>query len=209
MNFRLKPKEEKFFLLLDEHAELSYKAAEIMEKAFLGEMDKEKALAIVTDLEHEADEIVVKTADLLMKTFITPMDREDIQTLVEQLDDTIDGIKDIMDKMCMYRVGEPSEGAIALCSIATRCTHNVAKSMSYMGNLKKNHLKVEARAKKVVKLEEKADVAYHEEMAKIFGEWDNPIEIIKWKDILDGMEEVIDGCEDLVSTFRRVVLKYA
>ena len=37
----------------------------------------------------------------------------------------------------------------------------------------------------------------------------DPIEIIKWKEILNAMEDVIDGCEDLVGTFRRVVLKYA
>ena len=28
-------------------------------------------------------------------------------------------------------------------------------------------------------------------------------------EILNSIEEVIDGCEDLVGTFRRVVLKYA
>ena len=48
-----------------------------------------------------------------------------------------------------------------------------------------------------------------EEMAKLFTECTDPIEIIKWKEILSAMEDVIDGCEDLVGTFRRVVLKYA
>ncbi len=54
-----------------------------------------------------------------------------------------------------------------------------------------------------------ADGVYHEEMAKLFSECKDPIEIIKWKEILNSIEEVIDGCEDLVGTFRRVVLKYA
>lgn len=209
MNFRLKPKEEKFFLLLNEHAEMCYEAAEIMQKTFEGEMDREEALEKITDLEHAADDIVTTTGELLMKTFITPMDREDIQTLVEQLDNSIDGIKDIMDKMNMYRVDAPSEGTIALASVVTKCLKHVSKSISYMGNLKKQHEKVEERAQKVNKLESKGDRLYHEEMSKIFSEWDNPIDIIKWKDILDTMEEVIDGCEELVSTYRRVVLKYA
>lgn len=209
MNFRLKPKEEKFFLLLNEHADMCHEAAEIMQQVFEGELDRDQALETVTNLEHAADDIVTKTGELLMKTFITPMDREDIQTLVEQLDNTIDGIKDIMDKMHMYNVAEPSEGAIALSEVVTKSLKHVAKSISYMGNLKKQHKKIEERAKKVNKLESKGDRLYHEEMALIFREWSDPIEIMKWKDILDTMEEVVDGCEDLVSTYRRVVLKYA
>ncbi len=209
MDFRLKPKEERFFGLLNDHAKLCLESAELMNKAFLGEIGKDEALKKITKRELEADEIVEKTADLLMKTFITPMDREDIQSLVEQLDDTIDEIKEIMDKMCMYNVKEPTIGAIELSGIVERCLHQIVKSISYMGNLKKQHLKVEARVKKVLKLEEKGDAIYHEEMAKIFREWNDPIEIIKWKEILDSMENVIDGCEDLVGTFRRVVLKYA
>lgn len=47
----------------------------------------------------------------LQKTFITPMDREDIQQLIDQLDAAIDNISEIMDKMCMYQVGEATDGA--------------------------------------------------------------------------------------------------
>ena len=74
---------------------------------------------------------------------------------------------------------------------------------------KKDHVKVEGRVHQVLKLESEADNIYHEEMAKLFTECTDPIEIIKWKEILSAMEDVIDGCEDLVGTFRRVVLKYA
>lgn len=209
MDFRLKPKEEKFFLLLNNHATLCAAAAELMDRAFQSDIDKNEALKQITLMERKADEIVAETGEQLLKTFITPMDREDIQGLVEELDNTIDNIKEIMDKMCMYHVGAPSKGASELASIVAKCLDNITKSISYMGSLKKNHLKVEARAKKVVKLEEKADRVYHEEMAILFTEWSDPIEIIKWKEILDSMEDVIDGCEKLVGTFRRVVLKYA
>ena len=48
-----------------------------------------------------------------------------------------------------------------------------------------------------------------EEMANLFKNCKDPIEIIKWKEILQSVEDVTDDCEDLVVTFRRVVLKYA
>ena len=147
--------------------------------------------------------------DRLRKTFITPMDREDIQLLIDQLDNTIDNVKEIMDKMVMYQVGESTPGTIRMAEIVAKCLKHIKKSISYMGSLKKNYIKVEGRALEVLRLEAEADDIYHVEMAKLFTECKDPIEIIKWKEILSSMEDVIDGCERLVGTFRRVVLKYA
>lgn len=209
MAFKLKGKEEKFFSILNEHAELCHEASLLMVKALKGEISKETALGDIDRKEKEADELVNETVERLRKTFITPMDREDIQELIDELDTTIDSIKDIMDKMCMYQAGDPVEGSIRLAEIAAKCMKHITKSISYMGSLKKNYIKVEGRALEVLRLESEADDVYHEAMAKLFTECKDPIEIIKWKEILNSMEDTIDGCERLVGTFRRVVLKYA
>ena len=209
MAFKLKGKEEKFFSILNEHAELCHEASLLMVKALKGEISKETALGDIDRKEKEADELVNETVERLRKTFITPMDREDIQELIDELDTTIDSIKDIMDKMCMYNVGQPTKGAIRLIEIVQKCLKHITKSISYMNSLKKNHVRVEGRVLEVLRLEEEADAVYHEEMAILFRDCKDPIEIIKWKEILNSMEAVIDGCEDLVGTFRRVVLKYA
>lgn len=145
----------------------------------------------------------------LQKTFITPMDREDIQLLIDQLDTTIDTMKEIMDKMCMYNVGEPIDGAIKMATIIEKCLKHIVKAMSYINSLKKNYVKVEGRILEVLRLEEEADDVYHKEMAALFTECPDAITIIKWKDILDASEDLVDDCEDIVGTFRRVVLKYA
>lgn len=209
MAFHLKPKEEKFFSLLEDHAELSYQAAELLRQAMCGEIPKEDALAQIDGLANQADELVLETLKRLQKTFITPMDREDIQQIIDQLDDAIDSISEIMDKMVMYRVGEATDGAKEMTVTSAKAMKEIRKIVSYMKNLKKNYLKVEARSKKVLKLEQDCDELYHIEMATLFEDWKDPIEIIKWKEILESVEDVTDACEDLVVTFRKVVLKYA
>ena len=209
MAFKLKGKEEKFFSILNDHAVLCHEAGLLLVDAFKGEIDPDEALKEMSKKEKEADELVNDTAERLRKTFITPMDREDIQLLIDQLDNTMDDIKDIMDKVVMYHAGNPSPGAIRMAEIVAKCGKHVAKSISYMGSLKKNHVKVEARGNEVLRLEEEADDIYHEEMAALFADCKDAIELIKWKEILNAMEDVIDGCERLVGTFRRVVLKYA
>ena len=94
MAFNLKGKEEKFFSMLNEHAELCHEAAQLMQEVFEGEVEKQEAFRQIEQKEHEADELVAATMDRLRKTFITPMDREDIQLLIDQLDNTIDNIEE-------------------------------------------------------------------------------------------------------------------
>ena len=78
-----------------------------------------------------------------------------------------------------------------------------------MNSLKKNHVRVEGRVLEVLRLEEEADAVYHEEMAILFRDCKDPIEIIKWKEILVNLEEVLDLSEDVATSLKRVVIKYA
>ena len=55
MAFHLKPKEEKFFSLLDQHATLSYEAAELLSQAINGEVAKETALEKTAKLRRRKD----------------------------------------------------------------------------------------------------------------------------------------------------------
>lgn len=209
MAFQLKPKEEKFFALLEKHAELGAQAGDVLYACFAGNISAQEGLETVRGLKKEGAAIRAKTMARLQKTFITPIDREDIQAVIEQLDGTLDQIKEIMDKMSMYNPGTPTAGAVAMAQIVAKCMQEIRKSVSYMRNLKDNYVKIEARSEKVSNMESQGDVYYHEEMARLFTECTDPIHIIKWKEILSAMENVMDDCEVLVNLFQRVVLKYA
>lgn len=110
MGFHLKPKEEKFFSLLDEHARISFEAADMLKQAMNGEVPTEKAMAQIKNLKDQANGLVVETMKRLQKTFITPMDREDIQQLIDQLDETVDSINDIMEKCGCIRWEKQQKG---------------------------------------------------------------------------------------------------
>ena len=209
MAFHLKPKEEKFFALLDQHALLSYQAADLLRQAMNDQIPKEEALEKIDSLADEADELVLETMKRLQKTFITPMDREDIQQLIDELDAVIDNISEIMDKMCMYQIGQATEGAKQMTVITAKAMKEICKSIGYMKDLKKNYLKVEARSHKVLKLEQDCVDLYHKEMAKLFSECKDPIEIIKWQEVLQSVDDITAACEDMVTKFRKVVFKHA
>ncbi len=209
MAFRLKPKEEKFFEFLAEHTAIAKKASEVMVQAF---EDQDRMAEILTEaetLEQEADQLVEKILKKLHKTFITPFDREDILALAQKLDDLVDSMKGIVDKVHMFNVGAASPEVRELVSLVHTSVGQVAKSISYLSELKKQHLKIEARCNRIMSLESEGDVLYRREMAKLFREGCDPVEIIKWKEILTSLEETLDICEDITNLLKRVVLKYA
>jgi uncharacterized protein Yka (UPF0111/DUF47 family) len=46
-------------------------------------------------------------------------------------------------------------------------------------------------------------------IADLFNDGDNPLEIIKWKDVYDLLERAIDACEDAANVIERIVVKHA
>ena len=48
-----------------------------------------------------------------------------------------------------------------------------------------------------------------DEVAFLFDQATDPIELIKWKDILENLEDTLDHCEKISDMIRGVVMKYA
>ena len=205
----LKPKEEQFFKMLMDHAELCVDAAELMVDGVCGKIAREVALAKVDKLEKDADEIVAITEKKLHKTFITPMDREDIHVLIELQDDIMDSTKEILEKLHVYNAGTSPEGVVEMAKNLLDCVKQVSKAIKEVPNVKKNYLKIEARTNKIKQFEKLGDELYRDEMMKLFRETTDAIEIIKWKEILSELEKVFNVCESLADSLKRVVLKYA
>ena len=209
MAFRFKPKDEKFFDFFADHAKLLKQSAELMSEVLFEGADRAAAIEQMDKLEEQADEIVADTMRRLHNTFITPFDREDIHVLIEKQDDIIHYIKGVVELMHIYDVGEAKEGTQELAAVLVRCAKQIDKAVGYLNNLKKTHLKLEARCNRIIALEGEGDQIYRNSMAKLFRENTDPIDIIKWKEILSTMEDVLDLSEALAKSLKRVVLKYA
>src|SRR4051812_8485083 len=87
---RLRSKENRFFELFGESANLIVKASHEFRMMLRNLSQAEAYSKVIKDLEHQADEITHRTIALLHTTFITPLDREDIHKLITELDDILD-----------------------------------------------------------------------------------------------------------------------
>ncbi|HLG21452.1 MAG TPA: DUF47 family protein, partial [Candidatus Manganitrophaceae bacterium] len=60
----------------------------------------------------------------------------------------------------------------------------------------------------VNRLENEADRITRDAIARLFEEVQNPIEVIKWKEIYENLEIATDRCEDVANILERIVLKH-
>lgn len=209
MAFNLKPKEEKFFSILAEHALLVRESTEILHQAMGNIESVPDAMTRISETEKIADEIVDRLLAKLHKTFIAPMDREDIFTLAKKLDDIIDCIKAAVERMDLYNIKDPSARILEMAELILKAGKQVEKAIFSLQDIKKERLRLQARCERIIDLEARGDELYRQEMGKLFRECNDAIEIIKWKEILVNLEEVLDLSEDVATSLKRVVIKYA
>lgn len=209
MGLRLKPSDEAFYQYISELTAIVRESADLLFEAMNEPANVEELFTKVDVLEKDADKITDKIISRLNDTFITPLDREDIYALAQKIDDVIDGVQGIAERMTLYNAGVASAGAIELASLVVKSARQLEKACSYLPDMKKKRLKLEARCARIVDTESKGDRLYRQEMAKLFRECKDPIELIKWKEILMLLEDALDDCEDVADLLKGVLLKYA
>lgn len=209
MGFGLKPKEEKFYGYLLANTQLIRDAADVLQDALMRDGDLPELMIQIDELEKKADENTAKIVGLLHKTFITPLDREDIYSIAHKLDDVIDCIQGVIERMELYNAGTASDGAKELAMLVGKSAKQIDKAFSHLPEIKKQKDKLEERCARIIEYEAMGDRLYRQEMAKLFRECNDPIEIIKWKEILLHLEETLDISEDIANLLKGVIVKYA
>src|SRR4051794_5537471 len=110
----LMPREEKFFNLFDEVAEILVRAAtRFFDMVRTFDRLSERADDLKED-EHACDLVVERILKALDRSFVTPMDREDIHALATSLDDVLDSIEETSYRLLAFRIDRPTPEQVAL-----------------------------------------------------------------------------------------------
>jgi predicted phosphate transport protein (TIGR00153 family) len=202
--FRLIPREEKFYTDFLALADQIVSAADVLNGMLATETPDWEAALQIHDIEHECDGIAHTIIQRLNRTFVTPIDREDIHQLARSLDDVIDAIDAAATVIRRYRVAPVRYGARELAGIIIRSTHQVRMAVDAL----ERKVGVHERAVEVNRLENEADRMHDEALRRLFEEERDPIAVIKWKEVLDFLEEATDRCEDVANVLEGVVVKH-
>lgn len=209
--FDLKPKKKsnEFFVLFEESADYFYQATLLLDEVMMDHRKADIKVKEINDLEHRADKVNDAIIDKLNQTFITPIDREDIYAIANGLDDGVDQLQGMLQRIVIYHTGEAREGALRLTKLLIESTAEIKRAAALLNSISKNQNELLAITSKIDKLESEGDHVFRGELAYLFEYVKDPIELIKWKDLLEGLEETLDHCERMADLLKGVVMKYA
>lgn len=204
MAFRLIPREEKFFsdfLALADEIAIGAGLLELMLSSERPIWDKAEE---IKEVEHKCDFLTHEIIHRLNRTFVTPIDREDIHALARSLDDVIDAIDASATLVRLYRLEEVRFGVRELAHIISASASEIRFALAELEQRKGFGL----HGVEINRLENEADRVHHDAVGRLFDEETNPIKVIKWKEMLDILEEATDRCEDVANVIEGVSLKH-
>ena len=199
--------EPNYYEILYQMAQCSHRASIQLDEMMYDFTDVAKKARKIHDVEHECDDLLHKLVHELNSAFITPIDREDLIAIGSGLDDVMDGVEDVanlFDILSIQQVEETAKEMSGLCVTICKALADAVKEFeSFRSSKKLNKLVIE-----VNRLEEKGDVFHRSITRTLFSSEDRPVlEIMKWKEIYDGLEDIYDICEDVADVLENTAVK--
>jgi predicted phosphate transport protein (TIGR00153 family) len=200
---RLLPREEKFYHLFLKQVEIISEASRLLlEGVKTGNGRLAGAAAEINVLEHRGDEVIHELFTRLNQTLITPIDPEDIHNLSSALDNVLDGVEDTAHRLVSYRIDPIPPAMIKLAEIVASC----AKALKAAFEALEHNGPIMEHCIEINRLENEADLIGRRSVVDLFDQND-PIALIKFKEVYEFFEETIDSCEDVADVLQNVVVK--
>jgi uncharacterized protein Yka (UPF0111/DUF47 family) len=200
----LLPREYGFFDLFEQAASLIVDGAKALD-AMLRDLENADVHARkVKDIEHACDKVTHTTLELLHKTFITPLDREDIHMIVINVDKSLDILNSIARKFQIYGVKKVPVNVCRFADIIVEISTEM-KNL-FIALEKKDNINDIVR--RMHELENKADTLFYNSVAELFSDGKySPVEIIKYKEIYEHLESIVDSVDFIGKIIRGIAVK--
>jgi len=198
------PQKREFFELYNGAAENVVAIAELLVELLERFPDGANGLGLkVKDLEHEGDRLTHELVDLLNRTFVTPFDRDDMYRLAGALDDICDHIDEAAGRIVSYGISEIRLQAREQAQVIQRSARKLADAVALLEGFQDSR----AHLDEMRELEDVGDKILHDSISSLFMARADPLEVIRWKDIHESLEEAMDACESAADVLEAIVVK--
>ena len=204
MRLRLTPRTTEFYDLFTRAGENALEAARHAETRFREYPNSSVTQADVKAIETAGDEITRELIHLLNTQYVTPFDREDIYELATAIDDVVDYIEEASDLLELYGVEAATKHAVEQCRILVQAVEQLAVAVQRLKGLRG----VQDALVELKRLEDAGDRVVHDAIAALFrDDRIDPLIVIRWKDIYEGLEKALDACDTAATVIGNILVK--
>jgi hypothetical protein len=206
MAFSLLPREDEYFSLFAEMTGKIQDGSKLLaEMLEAGESDLASFAGKIKDVEHDCDDLTHRITTKLNSSFITPFDREDIFGLAVALDDVCDYIDAAARAILMYGIREFNDDVRKIAGLIRELTSEINAAVLLL----KKPSGIAPHIVEIHRLENAADDGYFRAIGSLFQSSNDPIFVIKWKELYEILENATDRCESVANIIETIVLKHS
>jgi predicted phosphate transport protein (TIGR00153 family) len=201
--FRLKPQKREFFDLFSQASANACDIAQLLVEVLADWPESRGRLRDIRELEHEGDRLTHSVINLLNRTFVTPLDRDDMYRLASAIDDICDHVEEAADNIDLYEVRNVPDKAKQQADVIVRAATRLHEAVERLEGFKDSQRQLVA----LRELEDEGDRLSREAVADLFRSGQDPLTIIRWKDIHEQLEEAVDACENAADVLEAILVK--
>ena len=195
-----------YFDKFSQQASLCKKAAQQLMEMLENYTEVSARAEEVHNTEHVADDLLHEIMRELNQSFMTPIDREDIVSLVNALDNLTDSIEDVANLFDMLSITEVRSEALEMAKLIVDGCDALYNAINEFPHFKSSK-NLKELIIKVNQVEEEGDRKHRSVIKYMYQNEKDPITLIKWKEIFDFMEDVLDNCEDVADLLDGLIIK--
>jgi predicted phosphate transport protein (TIGR00153 family) len=204
VRLRLTPQKREFFDLYSRASAnavaISCLLAELLETFPEGLADLQQQ---IKDREHEGDTLTRELIDLLNRTFVTPFDRDDMYRLAGALDDVCDFVDEVGDNIGLYGVRNIPPEAKQQADVIVRAAERLDEAVGRLDGFRDSSRQL----RELRELEDEGDRIVRDAVAGLFRSGQDPVSIIRWKELHEQLEEAVDACENAADVLEAILVK--
>jgi uncharacterized protein len=203
---RLVPRDQRYFALFDQHAELCVEGVTALAQLLSDVRDPDGRVREIEAIEKRADSVVEETLGLLRRSQLPPFPRGAIHALINRLDDVLDLTEDVAQSLHLYHVTTLTPDANRLADLAVHGMRKLRDAVTQLRHLDDPRTALDL-CQQVDALEAQADHVTRAAMSKLFREEPDTRQLVKLRAIYELLEQITDACKHAAAEVQSLALR--
>jgi predicted phosphate transport protein (TIGR00153 family) len=201
--FRILPKEERYYELLDRLVETVLDGCLLLCEFFEPGAEQAVLVGKLKSVERRGDEVALEILNRLQKSFVTPIDREDIHDLARTLDKILDDAFGAASFAEASGLGEADEHLRQLAHALVECVRHLDAAIEKLND--RDGISEHCTA--FHRLEDEADARYNAAIRSLFSGSPDPLRVLRLKELYERLEDATDRSHHAAAILESIVFK--
>jgi uncharacterized protein Yka (UPF0111/DUF47 family) len=199
---RLFPHSERFFDAFSALADRVTRCAGLLRDLLADPARADEVLAQTATLNHEAAELRHQVLAEGAVAVVTPLPREDVHHVASLLSDMVSTLHDTAGRAQSLHLGTAREPAVRLAEVVLRAARCMEVSVT---SIRERNF-IDERCGDMDGLEHEGHAIYDSAVEALFAGSPDPVEVIRWKELYDTLEQAIERCQAVENALSSIVL---